>query len=576
MPLDTVQFLSWFSGVQPFLILTSIYILTWHKLLSNKHEFLIDDDLGIGQFSDKWRPEGKNPDGTTYNELLVDYVNHEVGKDKDGKPVIEGIKNLSYNKTLGFPGAFMRWHRLHIGKQYKVIGKNVKGHDVYGWVQSPLRHHLWSLLWHGLSLVLGYRFLDYHFGPEVAFPAILLYSIHPIISQCVAWISGINYLYCLSFLFANYNVLQIGLTYHWTIPLTVLFTALSSMSLLVGCFNFAILWVLGYHWEAFSALLVGGAVFLRDGLTVVSYRRAEFKKQNMTSTLNPNIRKPIIMLKTLWYYICLITIPKSLGLYHEWGYHYGRKDEFPTFMFWAGLLSVIGLGAGFYYGNDLIRLCVVWFLAYFLVFSNFFTANQFVVERYAFIPSFAFCVLFGWLVYPYKPLFWFLIGLYAMRSIMHVWTFKTHINFYQSNALNFPHSEVAMGNLGCAYQNRGMSGSAYDAWVEATKINPFYDVPWYNMASIVKGLGDLEKAREYLGKCLNAEVVHFKDTWAKEMQELDSAILKKQCFESLNQEMNVAVNSSNFVAVSEIKRKMDILMKPETKVSLAPVVKAPT
>jgi len=558
-----------------------LFFLTWWKSIYGG--FCIDDDYGIQQFSDGFRPEMKElPDnktiaigspnydqikGNVVPELLVDYYNQEVGKDKDNKPIIKAFNKRSYNPFIGFPGAFMRWHRLQIGKKYQVIGKNKKGHEVYGFVQSPFRHHVWSLIVHSIIIFLCYNFLKFHFGESIAFPATLLFSIHPIISQCVAWISGINYLYCFSFLLANYNILHLNLSYYWTIPLTILFTSLASLSLLVGCFNFAILWVLGYHWEAFSALIVGILIMLKDGREVVTYRRREFKKQNMTESITPNVRKPIVMLKTLWYYICLIIHPKSLGLYHEYGYHYGRQDEEPDIKFWLGLISLCGMLTAFWYGNLIIRFSVVWFLAYFLVFSNFITANQFVVERYVYIPSLSYAVIFSWLLYPYPQLFWLLIGFYAMRSIMHVWTFKDHITFYTSNVMNFPKSEVALGNLGVAYQSKGKPGTAFDIWQEATRVNPHYDVPWFNMHALLKSNGQLEQSREFLQKCMNAKIVHFQDTWQKDMDELNGAILKQQALNMINQEMNNAVSSGQVHLLPELKKKMDILMKPETKVS---------
>ena len=64
-------------------ILTFIYLVCWWKSLYGN--WLIDDDLGIAQFSDKFRPEGKDNLGNPITELKVDYYNQETGKDKDGK-----------------------------------------------------------------------------------------------------------------------------------------------------------------------------------------------------------------------------------------------------------------------------------------------------------------------------------------------------------------------------------------------------------------------------------------------------------------------------------------------------------
>lgn len=544
---NPLQFLPEFY--QHILIILSIYIITWHKALWGG--WLIDDDMGIQPFSERYDPK---------EDKVID--SYKEG-DKE-------YKFLSYQAHLGFPGAFMRWHRLNIGKKFAEIGKNSKGHEIYGYVQDPVRHHIWSLTWYGTCLILCYTFLNHLFGSSIAFGATLLFAVHPIISQCIAWISGINYVYCLTFLLANYNLLQLNLSYHWTIPLTMLCTALSSLSLLVGVFNCVILYTLGYPWEAFSAMVVGGLIFLKDGIGVVSFRRKAFKEQNMTNSITPNVRKPIVMLKTLWYYVCLCIYPKSLGLYHEFGYHYSRKDEEPDGMYWGGLLCLIAMALAFFMGGFIAKFCIVWFLSYILVFSNFLTANQFVVERYAFIPSLAFCILFAVIVYPIQPLFWFLIGLYMMRSIMHVWTFKDHVSFYQSNIHNFPKSEVAYGNLGVAYQGRGKSGTAFDLWQTATEINPHYDVPFYNMHSLVKNAGQLEQAREYLKRCMNAKVVHFKGTWEREMAELDNAILKKQAMDSLNNEMNRAINEGKPELIAGLKEKMEMLSKPGTIVKQEP------
>jgi len=539
--MDLLPYITSESSINLFIIII-LYLVTWVKSL--KGGFCIDDDMGIQQFTERYI-DGKIVDG-----------------DADGKW-------LKYNPKLGFPGAFMRWHRLNIGKKFTVIGKNEKGHEIYGYIQSAFRHHLWSLFVGAVSCVLCYNFLDFHFGSSIAFPATVLFSVHPIACQSIAWISGINYLYCLMFLLANYNFLQLDLSYWWTIPVTAICTLLSSLSLLVGCFNFVILFTLGYKWQALIALIVAIYVMVRDGKTVVSFRRNEFKKQNMTNSITPNIRKPIVMVKTLWYYICLVTVPKSLGLYHEFGYHYGRKDEEPDHMFWCGLLSLFAMGVAFFMGGLLAKLCVIWFLAYWIIFSNILTANQFVVDRYIHIPSLAYCVFFAWLVYPFPTLFWFLIGLYMMRSIMHIWTFKDHVSFYSSNIMNFPKSEVAYGNLGVAYQGLGKSGTAFDLWSEATKINPLYDVPWYNMHSLVKSAGQLEQARDYLKNCMNAKIVHFKETWDREMAALDNEILKKKVFDALNRELNDAVNSGKIELIKPIKEKLDALMKPGTTVQMA-------
>jgi len=521
------------------ILISLFFLITWFK--STKGTWLIDDDFGIAQFSDKFRPEQKTlKDGKTvpisipnYNmldgeiipELKVDYYNLETGKDAQGKPVITTFKNLCYNSFLGFPGAFMRWHRLHIGKKFTTIAKNKDGHPVYGYEQSSFRHHVWSLFIHLLNVNLVYFFLSNLFGRETAFYATLIFSVHPVSSQCVAWISGINYLYSLLFALLNFVTVQNISDYHWTIPLTVILTFASGMTLLTGCFNWVILLMLGRKWEALAAFLCSIIIFIRDGIGVLNFRKSNFKEQNMEKSTIVNFRKPIVILKTFWYYVKLMIIPSNLGLYHEFGYHYDDLIERINPMVFKGLLAFSALVISAIYAPFIVTFSIVWMISYWLVFCNIITANQFVVERYIFIPSLGYSIILAYLLKGH-PIIWLVIGLYMMRSICHVWSFLSQKDFYLSNWLNFRNSEVALGNLGVCYVNEGKTGTAIDIWQQAAKINEFYDVAWYNLFSIFKSHGMLLEAKGYLEKCLKSKTIHFKTQWEKEYKELCDIIDK--------------------------------------------------
>lgn len=512
------------DNIQNLLLLLSILLITWHKGL--KGGYLIDDDQGLAQFSDKWRPEQKDAKGEIITELKVDYYNEHLGKDKDGKEIVQKFKNLQYNPHLGIPGAFMRWHRLQIGKRFTVIGKNKLGHEIYGFIQDPFRHHLWSLFLHSVNCILVYIFLEHLFGSRIALFASVLFSIHPVASQCVAWISGINYQYSLLFSLSMFILNQHVLDHRVTIPFTVLLSALSSMTLLPGCMSWIVLLLLGRPWEAFSSLLASTIVFFRDGLGAVSYRKKNFKEQGMASSTFFSLRKPIVMLKTLWYYTKLMIYPSKLGLYHEYGYHYDEKMERFNLESLNGLI-VLSLMVYFaIQGPFLITFSIIWMLIYWVIFSNIITANQFVVERYIFIPSLGYALILAHFLHPYPTFLWFLIALYMSRSMSHLWTFRSQKDFYLSNSLNFRNSEVALGNLGVVYINEGKAGSAIETWLEATKINPMYDVSWYNLYSIMRSNGNLSDAKKFLEGALRCKTIHFKERWEQEMKDLDGIIAK--------------------------------------------------
>lgn len=486
------------------LIILSAFLLTYAIILGKTYFFCIDDLAGIADFSEKWNDkEQKKIDSYELN----------------GKQ----WKYLEWNPTIGFPGNIYRFLRLNLGKKFQVIGKNSKGHDVYGFKQDPIRHHLINMTVQILNLVMAYTFLRNILPESIAFGACLLYAVHPLTTCSVAWISGYNYNFSMFFSLALLNV---ALTFHCP-ELQYFFVAilsfLSTITIYTGGMTFILLWFLGLKIEAIIAGIVALSILLIKGKETKDFRIKAFKEQNMVATTFLNWRKPIVMLKTLWYYMRQVFLPLQLGLYHPWGYFYEETIERIDKMFWFGLATLLCFMLCIFSGILPLAFGAVWFLAYLFIFSNFITAQQFIADRYAMVPSFGICIILSYFLHG-TPLFWVIVGLYAMRTYLHLPTYKNEIDFYASNFLNFRKSEVSLGNLGVGFINQGMHGAAVDTWMLATKLNPLYDVPWYNLYSVFKGNGRLGEARDFLRKCLDAKIVHFDKKWGEELKSLDEQI----------------------------------------------------
>lgn len=377
-----------------------------------------------------------------------------------------------------------------------------------------------------LNLVMSFIFMRHIVPPQVAFGACLLYAAHPLTTQSVAWISGYNYNFSMFFSMALLNVALVLPFSAWKLLLIAVLSFASTLTIYTGAFTFLVLLFLGLKLEALVAFVVGFSLVAWKGMEMKDFRVKAFKEQNMGNTTFFKPRKIIVMFKTLFYYMGSVFIPIKLGLYHVWGYFYEENIERFDKMFWAGVLTFSLFVSAFLFGSFPIKFGVVWFFAYFLLFSNFITAQQFIADRYVMVPSFGICVILSYLSYG-TPLFWFILGLYVMRTFLHLPTFKNEIDFYASNFLNFRKSEVSLGNLGVGLVNQGMPGAAVDTWMAATKINPLYDVPWYNLYSVFKGHGQLQQARDYLKKCLDCKIVHFEKRWNEELVQLDTMLAMK-------------------------------------------------
>ena len=473
-----------------FLLL--IYFITWNRSL--RCGFCSDDIEGVAKFSDKFK-DGVKDD--KYTEGTVTY------------------RNTQYNLSSPAHYKFWRSLRLNLGKCFTILGQNSKGHDVYGFVQDPFRHHLINFVLHGINTILTYTLLTQLFGSNLAFMATLLFIVNPVSSMSVAWVSGVGYL--LSY-FGIVSILNIVIYCDQIVSIipAIILHFISMVGLLAGFITPIILILLGKWIVAIPLIALSAYFLLTTGRSAVSFRRKNFRDQNVGRCTYFTIKKPIIMIKTLYYYVRMMFYPFKLGLFHEWGYKYDDKLERPDGMFWKGLLTLLAIVLSIIYAPYEIKFGLIWFLAYSVLFMNAITAQQFVVDRYMFIPSLGFSIIFSYYLQNFMPAYWILAGAYMMRTICHLWTFDNETSFYRSNALNFPKSEIAWGNLGVAYAQAGWQGSAFDSWHMSAKINPHHCLPHYNLYNSYKVSGMYDAALDELKKCLNAETVHFEKDWKKE------------------------------------------------------------
>ena len=525
------------------LLISILHFLCWGFTLTLKG-FVSDDIEGVAKFSDRWYQE-KDQLGNVIKEEKIDYYEMEF-KDSNGKPYKKKYGNFSFPGFIEFPGCLLRWFRVNWGKHFQKIGTNVKGHAVYGYQQDGRKHHALNLLVQWADLLLAYNLLATIFSPSIALLAVSLFSVYPCGVQTVAWISGVNYLFCLFGALLTFNLALFIENPYILLPLVAITCGFSCLTLLPGCFNWIILIWMGKYDAALIAGLIAMVVFLKQGREVIDYRLKAFKEQHMENFTKIGFHKLVVMVKTAGYYCRFIPFPKRLGLFHTWLYHWDEPAEHINKDFWFGLLCLGLFGYFVVVSIPSIQLVLLWTFIYLLTFSNFVTAQQVVSERYAFIPTLGFCLIIATLLQDYPIIFSFILGIAIMRVWVHLPTFRNEVRFYESNWFNFPESEVAMGNLGVAYVNHGLPNKGLDTWLEASRQNPTYDVPWYNLYSICKENGDFLGARRFLKLCLDSKTVHFSEQWQRELRELDTILEKSISPQELGTRLNKALTEAGY------------------------------
>ncbi len=475
---------------------------------------------------------------------------------------IEGLQN--------YDGKLKKFDYGHLNKWllYKIFEK------------SPRRNHLFSIILHNANVILLFSFLITFLPIKLAFYTSILFAIHPVCVQSVAWISGRGYPIGLFFGLLGFNLVAItsGIGYFWagnglnSVFLALLVIIYGSLYYISVNAQFALLatFILQAYFGNYFLVIIGAIISLVAGLgiikEVISLRTNVFKEQNLAHSTKFKPQKLIVAIKSFAYYTRLCFFPKRMGLYHTFEYHYTDKTEKEDKWFWLGFIILMVFIAGFWFGDYTIKFAILWYFAYIFIFLNWITIHQFVSERYVYIANIGICLLIARLVWSLDArlfsdmpvLFSLISGLYLMRTWVHLPTYNEEISFYQSNVWNFPDSEVAFGNLGVTYMKCKLIGSAMDMWQIALKINPNYDVAHYNTHSILKQVGNFIEARDYLKKAIESPACHFKDLWTKELQQLEHEIRYIQELNILSQQL-VALEKdpAKFNEAREIRRQLD-------------------
>jgi len=392
--------------------------------------------------------------------------------------------------------------------------------------KNPRHHHCFNVILKNAACVMLYFFLRNIIGEHLAWITCLLFAVTPLGAQTVGWVSGIGYIVGLFMALVALQIPTLGIPDAWgiSIILYAIFLALA----IIGNFTMLATFVITLWLGHYSYIILGALLSLAMGFQIVRHtinlRTDTFESQGMGNSTKLSWRKIIVATKSLLYYTKLALFPSNMGLYHVWGFHYTPVLEKENNRFWLGVLLLIGFGCLFYFGDSVVRFGIVWYFAFLWIYLNWITIHQFVAERYVYIASIGLWIIMAKFLAPYPVALAFVIGLYLMRTWQQLPAYQNEITFYQSNVWNFPRSEVALANLGATYMKCGLTGSAVDMWNVATRINPQYDVPYYNLYSVLRAQKQWGMARDNLVKAIQSPVSHFRKRWEGELRGFDKEV----------------------------------------------------
>lgn len=359
------------------------------------------------------------------------------------------------------------------------------------WGTDPAGYHITNVILHGINSCLAYLTVRAITNQErVALFVALLFAVHPINVEDVAWISERKTLLSTLFFFASllsyFSYLRTGRTGKYALSLVFF-----ALSLLAKVFTLPLPLVLVAYellltrhrigWTRIAPFfVVSGAVF---ALSLYLYSSNSIAEQ---SALSADVLFGVVypsMMPVFWKYIGLLLWPARLSGYYDTTLYFSFL-QFPVIA--ALSLWALVTAAVFYKGSAQLRFWYLWFWICLLPASNIIPNLTYYADRYMYTPAIGIFVVaalgaksFSAYVSAGRPRRQTVLALaaaaiiaaYGIAAYQRVDVWRNELTFWQDTAAKSPNMYKARLNLGVAFHNAQRLGEAEREYLAALRIH---------------------------------------------------------------------------------------------------------
>jgi protein O-mannosyl-transferase len=451
------------------------------------------------------------------------------------------LKNPSLNSLANIPRMFVQsvWQFMNasspdaVGLYYRplfntvlIINHQLFGANVIGW-------HIISLLLHLAATFFVYKVaLQWEMSQEVSLAAALLFGLHPVHSESVAWISGIPdplaavFLLLSLYLYEKYyrgKLWQAGQTYLLVLSLVSAGLAFFSKEVAVA---FPIFLALREFFDrqedrSLTDQLILSAKRAAPYLALVAvYMAARFFVLGFLSKTEPKavgvttsealLTIPAVLLQ----YARMLFYPYPLSIIYDQDYI--REVSDPRFLSsLVAVASLIALAVWLTHRSPVGRRALIWMLLFLLPVLNLKAFNPYeslIHDRYLYLPSIGFSILMAQAIYWLSQLFKaqqqnvFQAAMALICLVLFGLTFTQNFTWKDdltmaTNALQYAPNRPFLHNfIGVYHFNKNRPEEAAKYYLTAIENDPLY----YDALS---NLGDLNRMQ---GKASEAEQNYLK------------------------------------------------------------------
>jgi tetratricopeptide (TPR) repeat protein len=384
------------------------------------------------------------------------------------------------------------------------------------WGLRPFGYHLTNLLLHLGCTILVYMFVARVAAWRTAMIAGLLFAVHPLQTEAVAYVSGRADSLAVGFgllsLLLYINAQAAPRDVPWRVgSLAAFAVALLSKEMAMVFPALLILYDLLFDQPRSRSDLLArlrrrylpylGVLALYGLVRHLSVGLRGFSSEVSRTSL---FERGLLVLKVFGEYLLLLVAPRNL--------HMERTVTIPSSLFeWpilgaaALLMLLAGLGAWAFRRNRSITFGLLWFFIAFLPISNLIPLNAEMAEHWMYLPAIGLFLTValgvetlerqgrGWLVT--APLV-AVILLFGGLSIRRNLDWKDEVTFYELTLKASPESSRMYENLGLALMERNQYERAIEAFKTAIRLAPGAYKHYLGLGSVYRKMGRLEEAIE--------------------------------------------------------------------------------
>lgn len=374
--------------------------------------------------------------------------------------------------------------------------------DFSFWSLIPVGYHISGIFLHILAALAAYFFLRLIFRDNmVAFIAALLYVIHPIHTETVAYISGrpdslaaLTMLTC----FISYLRQESGRkSSRGVLTISLYILALLSRE------NSVVLpgLILLYH-ISFRRKIRLSRYLPLVGISIgyISIRSLLLDKAYVPTTIMGRLPG---FFYSLMGYIRLLVLP--IDLHQEYGLTLFRFDNYQVMLgVMLGMAGLILTIRSWVKRRELLFFSFCWFFIALSPVSGIYPIKAYIAEHWLYLPSIGFFTILAagyvsLLRRDSRRLYFILIGIvvllfYGILTANQNRYFYEPMSFYERTLTYTPTSARMRNNLGNIYFTRGRVEDAVESYRKAMELEPNYPNPYNNLGNVFYQAGQYDRA----------------------------------------------------------------------------------